>query len=631
MVNKTIQDDLLIRGKAGLSVGKIKTEPEKTLEMLGAVNVADSETGGSADISVAGVSLFDIIASGGKHHPSKNVLNITTSNTYTLTAANDIVNIQDQAIPDEITVVIKLPVVADVHPKSYTISLKNYTSGLISINSATGELINNVLSDGTSGSTDYDLTQDQTIEIHSDLNNDGGGTDGWTTKALDYGSRKTDVRVATTANITVPNSLYAGQTIDGVTLAHGDLVLVKDQSTATQNGVYMVKVATAPRYPRVGLNTFQSGSHHYVTEGTVNAKKNFVCTNTKANSKVGTHNLVYEAVDTDLPAGSNTQIQFNNNGAFGGSADMTWDGTSLKLTDNKDLTLGTDDDLVLKHTGSAGTITNITGTLAVSSGGALSLTGGSGSAVTLTSDFGNLTIDAQLADIHLGPSSNSLNINTVTNFDLATDSSSITTGAVIIDGGVGIAKNVYIGQDLHLLDNKYLKLGTGEDILLGHDAGGDGSVITNSTGDFSISNTATTSDMIFTLGDSGANSNFIFQNNSGTDILKITANKKVLFDKTTITQITSETTSVTLNASFGTITTVSVTTAAGGSFTFNISNNFHDANSVYFVSVIGGTNSQGTPVVTTENVTAGTIAVTVNNIHASLALNGTLLLGFIMI
>jgi len=49
-------------------------------------------------------------------------------------------------------------------------------------------------------------------------------------------SVKTAVRVATTANITLSGT----QTIDGVALSVGDRVLVKNQTTASQNGVYDV-------------------------------------------------------------------------------------------------------------------------------------------------------------------------------------------------------------------------------------------------------------------------------------------------------------------------------------------------------------------------------------------------------
>ena len=55
-------------------------------------------------------------------------------------------------------------------------------------------------------------------------------------------SWKQPVRVATTANITIATALNAGDTIDGVTLAAGDRVLVKDQSTGSQNGIYLAGV-----------------------------------------------------------------------------------------------------------------------------------------------------------------------------------------------------------------------------------------------------------------------------------------------------------------------------------------------------------------------------------------------------
>lgn len=47
---------------------------------------------------------------------------------------------------------------------------------------------------------------------------------------------KDSVRVATVANITLSGP---GATIDGVAMAANDRVLVKDQSTASQNGIYI--------------------------------------------------------------------------------------------------------------------------------------------------------------------------------------------------------------------------------------------------------------------------------------------------------------------------------------------------------------------------------------------------------
>ena len=39
------------------------------------------------------------------------------------------------------------------------------------------------------------------------------------------------------------------------------------------------------------------------------------------------------------PGGSNTQVQFNNSGAFGGSANLTWDGSNLSIAAQGDLRL----------------------------------------------------------------------------------------------------------------------------------------------------------------------------------------------------------------------------------------------------------------------------------------------------
>lgn len=59
------------------------------------------------------------------------------------------------------------------------------------------------------------------------------------------GFTNVSVVAATTANITISTDLENGDTIDGVTLATNDLVLVKDQSTASENGIYKVVVSGA--------------------------------------------------------------------------------------------------------------------------------------------------------------------------------------------------------------------------------------------------------------------------------------------------------------------------------------------------------------------------------------------------
>ena len=57
---------------------------------------------------------------------------------------------------------------------------------------------------------------------------------------------------------------------------------------------------------------------------------------------VATNTGVYEIeIDTTAtPAGSDTQVQFNNSGAFGASANLTWDDTNLLIDAEGDLRLG---------------------------------------------------------------------------------------------------------------------------------------------------------------------------------------------------------------------------------------------------------------------------------------------------
>ena len=65
------------------------------------------------------------------------------------------------------------------------------------------------------------------------------------------------------------------------------------------------------------------------------------------------------------PGGSDTQVQFNDGGSFGGSADFTWDDTNLQLLDSKNLVLGTGDDFKLYHNGSNSYIENNTGDILI--------------------------------------------------------------------------------------------------------------------------------------------------------------------------------------------------------------------------------------------------------------------------
>ena len=94
--------------------------------------------------------------------------------------------------------------------------------------------------------------------------------------ALNLGKRER-VRAATTANVTIATALNNGDTLDGVTLATGDLVLVKDQSSAAENGVYVVGISPARATEFDSWAEFP-GSLIVVAEGTAGGDTLWICT-----------------------------------------------------------------------------------------------------------------------------------------------------------------------------------------------------------------------------------------------------------------------------------------------------------------------------------------------------------------
>ena len=101
---------------------------------------------------------------------------------------------------------------------------------------------------------------------------------------------KQSVRAATTGPITIATDLEAGDVLDTtVTLVAGDRVLVKNQSTASENGIYVVQ----PSGAAVRATDFNSsetvspGAFTFVEEGTVNADSGWVMT-TDGTITVGT-------------------------------------------------------------------------------------------------------------------------------------------------------------------------------------------------------------------------------------------------------------------------------------------------------------------------------------------------------
>ena len=155
---------------------------------------------------------------------------------------------------------------------------------------------------------------------------------------------------ATTANITIATALNNGDTLDGVTLSTNDRVLVKNQSSATENGIYIVGSSPA-RADDLATGADAASFFTFVEQGTVNGENGFVCTSDKGSAVVGTNNL--------------TIAQFSGAGQVIAGAGISKSGNTLSanrkanggiITENNQLALNL-------------SASSITGTLAVSDGG----------------------------------------------------------------------------------------------------------------------------------------------------------------------------------------------------------------------------------------------------------------------
>ena len=256
-------------------------------------------------------------------------------------------------------------------------------------------------------------------------------------------SWKTPVEAATTVNIPVfppTDGVTTVGTIDGVSVTIGDRILVKNQTNATGNGIWNVTAGTWTRPTDSSITTPASGAATYILGGTTLGGQSWICNTTTGAPQYltvnfGTAIAFVQFASNPSVAGSNTQIQFNNNGNFGSSSNFTYDGTELKVAN--------------------ATQSTAVGTGAVISSGGLGVAlnafiGGQVNVTQVTTSTGQTTGSLVLAggagiakDIYVGVQGTVFVQNT-------TDSSSSVTGSMIVSGGVGFAKSVYIGSVAHV-------------------------------------------------------------------------------------------------------------------------------------------------------------------------------------
>ena len=198
---------------------------------------------------------------------------------------------------------------------------------------------------------------------------------------------KGSVKAATTANIT----LSGAQTIDGVSIVAGDRVLVKDQTAAAQNGIYVAASGAWARSSDADTWSELVSAYVFVEEGTTYADTGWVCTVNQGGT-LGTTAV--------------TWTQFSGAGTYLAGTGLTLSGNTFSIT-NTAVTAGSYGSAsetltatvnaqgqltALAETPIAITLSQVTdaGTIASQNANNVNITGGS---ITNLTTFDGITID----------------------------------------------------------------------------------------------------------------------------------------------------------------------------------------------------------------------------------------------
>lgn len=194
------------------------------------------------------------------------------------------------------------------------------------------------------------------------------GTDAATKAYVDAAAAgidwKASVRVATTANGTLATAFENGDTIDGITLATGDRILLKDQTAGAENGIYVVAASGAPTRATDADTAAEitAGMAVFVEQGTVNADTGWLLT-TDGAITVDTTALVF--------------TQFTSLGQITAGAALTKTGSTLDVAvDTTTIEVSSDALRIAASAAGAGLI----------GGGASALAVGAGTGITVNAN-----------------------------------------------------------------------------------------------------------------------------------------------------------------------------------------------------------------------------------------------------
>jgi phage-related tail fiber protein len=221
---------------------------------------------------------------------------LQVTNSANLTAARSLsVNVNDAnrtiSLSGDFTV-SSTASVAGTNTGDQTITLTGDVTG-----SGTGSFAATLSNSGATAGTYRSVTVDAKGRVTAGTNpttlSGYGITDAYTAAQVDALVQgldvKASVKASTTANIA---SLSGAQTVDGVSLVAGDRVLVKDQTTTNQNGIYVVAAGAWTRATDFDVWTEVPGAFTFVEQGTTNADSGWVCT-ADAGGTVGSNAITF--------------------------------------------------------------------------------------------------------------------------------------------------------------------------------------------------------------------------------------------------------------------------------------------------------------------------------------------------
>jgi hypothetical protein len=142
-------------------------------------------------------------------------------------------------------------------------------------------LTNKILSTNVDLGADLDAATYKIVNLGTPTNAADAATKAYvdsTAQGIDW---KASVRAATTATVDLSTNLENGDVLDGVTLATGNRVLVKNQVAGYENGIYVVAASGAPTRSTDADTAAELTSNFavFVEEGTTNADQGYVLTN----------------------------------------------------------------------------------------------------------------------------------------------------------------------------------------------------------------------------------------------------------------------------------------------------------------------------------------------------------------